>query len=445
MMGTDQPSPERQNAAHGRPLKVLVAVHRLDVGGSQMNAIDLAAGVRDRGHDVVVAGPPGPLVDAIRDRRLGYQQLEPHRVVRGAAAFRRLLDVCRSVRPDILHTYEWSPTMLATLGPHLLDRLPLTVTVNSMSVPDFLPRRLPLQVCSPLIASELDRHRGALGVLEIPTDCSSQHPGISGSAFREEIGLAADELAVVVVSRFARELKQQGLETLIRAATRLRRRLGFRLVLVGDGPAMPELRTLATEANRQLGCEFVVLTGARVDPRPAYAAANIVVGMGGSLLRAMAFGKACVVQGECGFWRILDLDSAPGFRWHGFYGIGPGGTGEQGLAAYLEQLLGDPSRRAACGDFALALVRRHYSLEDAVDKQIDWYRAVLAGGVAPRRGDIVRSMASLGAYLGGYAIRRVVGVGPDDDFNSRDRIAAGIKAPAPADFDPDLPRFDSML
>ena len=46
------------------------------------------------------------------------------------------------------------------------------------------------------------------------------------------------------------------------------------------------------------GRQVVLLTGEIADPRPAYAAADVVVGQGGSALRGMAFGKPLVVVGE---------------------------------------------------------------------------------------------------------------------------------------------------
>src|SRR5204862_4503234 len=115
------------------------------------------------------------------------------------------------------------------------------------------------------------------------------HPDFPGAGFRAEIGASDDDLLVVAVSRFARVLKQRGLEIAIGAAGRLAtsgsavgRRL--RLVLVGDGPAMPDLRALADATNAKAGREVVILTGMRPDPRSAYAAADVVLGMGGSLL-----------------------------------------------------------------------------------------------------------------------------------------------------------------
>ena len=46
-------------------MRLLVAPHDLNIGGSQINAIDLAAGAAEAGHEVTVFGVPGPLVDLV--------------------------------------------------------------------------------------------------------------------------------------------------------------------------------------------------------------------------------------------------------------------------------------------------------------------------------------------------------------------------------------------
>jgi glycosyltransferase involved in cell wall biosynthesis len=317
------------------------------------------------------------------------------------------------------------------------------MTINSMSVPDFMPASVPLQVCNPVIAEEVRRRihnrSGPVGVLEIPTDTTGQYPGFpGGDEFRADLGIEPDETAVVIVSRFARALKQEGLETAIRAAGRLAERRRMRLVLVGDGPAMPDLRALAEQTNAAAGRQVVLLTGELLDPRPAYTAADVVVGMGGSLLRAMAFGKPCVVQGERGFFRTLDLDSAREFRWRGFYGLGDGGSGEDRLVAELGPLLDDPALRERAGRTALGLVRRHYSLDVAVDHQIAWYRLVLARKPRPSNLELARTVAAIGTWFGGRAITRPTGQEKTDFFNSPTRIEPGMRAPVPSWFDPEL-------
>jgi hypothetical protein len=140
--------------------------------------------------------------------------------------------------------------------------------------------------------------------------------------------------------------------------------------------------------------------------------------MGGSLLRSMAFGKPCIVQGERGFFKILDMDSAREFRWHGFFGIGGGGSGEERLVAQLGQLLDDAPMRKRNGDFALGLVRRHYSLDSAVGQQINWYHKTLERTVTPTKLEAACTMAAISAWFGGRAIKRPTGREKVDYFNS---------------------------
>lgn len=426
-----------------QPLRVLVVLHNLGIGGSQRNSVDLAEAARERGHEVLLAGPPGLLEDVIREKGLPFQQIDDlipdQAFAKALPGYRRMLEVTRRFRPDIVHTYELTPSLLAFLGPHRVDGTPMTMTINSMSVPDFMPESVPLQVCTPLIAFETRRRIGSIGVLEIPTDCVGQYPGYpGGDAFRAELGIAPDEIMVVAVSRFARALKQEGLETAIRAVSRLSQHSRVRLVLVGDGPAMPELRALANATNIRAGREVVLLPGLRVDPRPAYASADIALGMGGSILRAMAFGKPCIVQGEHGYFKVLDRESAREFRWRGFYGIGRGGTGEDVLVGELEKLLGDPVARKENAAFALELVHHHYSLEHAIDEQLKWYYRALDEHRPPTRSEVARTIGAVGAWFAGRAARRPQGRVKADEFNSSERIGPGISAAVPRWFDPEL-------
>jgi hypothetical protein len=82
------------------------------------------------------------------------------------------------------------------------------------------------------------------------------------------------------------------------------------------------LERLANKVNGELRRPAVAVAGATLDPRPAYAAADIVVGMGGSALRGMAFGKPVVIVGERGFSAPFTPETADFFYYNGIYGLG---------------------------------------------------------------------------------------------------------------------------
>ena len=104
-----------------------------------------------------------------------------------------------------------------------------------------------------------------------------------------------------------------------------------------------------------------------LDPRAAYAAADVVVGMGSSALRAMAHGKSVIVQGERGFARTFDEESSSFFLHAGFYGIGDGGSAAPAVAAALADLLPDRTLREALGRLGREVVVDRFSCGHATE------------------------------------------------------------------------------
>src|SRR3977135_1025907 len=60
-------------------MKVLTYPHSMEVGGSQLNAVQLAGAIRDRGHEVIVLSEAGPLVERVKKMALEHVELPLHR------------------------------------------------------------------------------------------------------------------------------------------------------------------------------------------------------------------------------------------------------------------------------------------------------------------------------------------------------------------------------
>lgn len=106
------------------------------------------------------------------------------------------------------------------------------------------------------------------------------------------------------------------------------------------------------------------------------------------------------------------------------------------LVGILDRLLTDETLRKENADFALNLVRQVYSLERAVDVQLDWYRRTLDEYRPPPVSELARTTAAVAGWFGMRVVRRVRGTSQEDMFNSRDLIAPGIRAAVPDSFDP---------
>lgn len=396
--------------------------HAMELGGSQLNAVELAAATRDRGHDVLVVGEDGPLVSTVESLGLeriplagGESRRRPSTVVA-----RQLVQLVRRRRVDLVHGYEWPPGVEAYFGPRLLLGTPAVCTVMSMSVAPFLPRNLPLVVGTADIRDRAvgDGFRGVT-LIEPPVDVFANHPDHEPGGFRGTYRLAAGVPLIVAVCRLVPELKLEGLLAATSAVAELNAAgTPCQLAIVGDGPSRGALETAVAAANSVAGGPVAALTGQLADPRCAYAAADVILGMGGSALRGMAFGKPLVVQGEHGYWKLLTPDGAAEFLAQGWYGIGSGVDGAPVLAGILRALLADPDQRAKLGRYARELVVDRFSLEHAAGTQEAVYRQALAGARIPPPVDLARSVVGVVSYKARRKLARLRGTARTDDFNA---------------------------
>ena len=428
-----------------RTLRILVYPHAMEVGGSQLNAVELAGAVRDLGHDVTVVSDDGPLVRLVHDLGLPHVSLPQQRRRPSPLVVRKLRRLVRERGIDIIHGYEWPPGLDAAAAAFLSGRAAAVCTIMSMAVAPFLPRFMPLVVGTEALRDRTRADRsGPVYLIEPPVDVELNAPGHPVDEFRTSHGLRdepGDERTVdiAIICRLVRELKLEGLLTAIDVVADLAAEYPVRLVIAGDGSARDLVEERAAKANARAGRRAIVLTGQLLDPRSAYAAADIVLGMGGSALRALAFERPLVVQGEDGFWELLTPDSCDLFLRQGWYGVGSGPGGAERLAAILRELVRDPQRRAALGAYGRRLAVERFSLQRAAAMQEEIYREALdAGGsawwVARQVADGARSAAGVAVHKVRQRYRQVRGTRATDDFNQVTLAADALRPenrPAP--------------
>jgi L-malate glycosyltransferase len=378
-------------------MRILVYPHDLAIGGSQINAIDLASGVAEAGHDVMIYGIPGPLVSYIKQRGLRFLPAYALRYRPAPPRIVQLTKIARRERLDLIHAYEWPPCLDAYYGAGLVRDVPILCTVLSMSPSPYIPESIPIIMGTAELGDEVRAmHRADVWVMEPPIDVVNDHPDIDGSGFRCACRVSAGELLVVSVSRLAVDLKLDALVRVIDAADLLAGRYPLRLVLVGDGPARDALLERAGAVNRRWGREVVSLPGPELDPRFAYAAADVVVGMGSSALRALAIGRPVVVQGEKAFSKVFEPETLELFLRQGLYGLADDAPSADRLAGQLDHLLGDSERRKTLGRFGRQVVTERFSLNRAVGIQIDIYKRILRD---PTRHQLKDALSSAGKAL----------------------------------------------
>ena len=178
-------------------------------------------------------------------------------------------------------------------------------------------------------------------------------------ALRREFGFAPDAGPVVLSSSRLVENKQP--EMVLEAFRRVRRRRPCALLVVGSGPAEPELRA-TVERERIPDVRFAGFLNQSELPR-VYAAADIFMLLskrgetfGMAVAEAMHFGLALVLSDKVGSAADLLGDGGNGFLVHR--------DDPEGAASALERLVADDALRERFGESSRERVR-DWSLERA--------------------------------------------------------------------------------
>lgn len=378
-------------------MKVLIFPHHLELGGSQLNAIDLSATLRDAyGHEVLIFATPGPALELVRARGLRFIPAPRPRVHPSPTVMWALRRAVRNERVNLVHAWDWPQCLDAFYGIHLTGGVPLVGSNMSMEVTRFLPRSIPLSYGTPALVEAARRvRRGPVVLLEPPVDTERNSPAaVDPTQFRERYGLTDSLPNLVIVSRLVAWMKLEGILRSMDAVALLARERPVRLVVVGGGTAYDRLNARAAEINRVVGFRGVVLTGPMTDPRPAYAAADVVLGMGGSILRGMAFAKPCIVLGEENFSEPFTPETSEQFLHRGFFGLGGGNSTSHQLYAQLKDLLGDETGLRQLGAFSRRVVEDRFSLGVGARTLDELYRRTVGRSVS--RSEVVLDGARSG-------------------------------------------------
>ncbi len=392
-------------------MKLLLFSQKLIYSGANIVAIDLAGQMKAQGHDVIVYGSEGPMVDKLSELGLQYRPMGVSQKLNGhwpsIRVSRELRKLVKDEGVDLVHTYEWSACLEALIGPYRSDGVPVVASVMSMRVERFMPRTIPVIVGTRGLRDGLVRSRYRSVTFIPPSiDVRNDSAGFGLSNFRKEIDMPDEAIMVAIVSRLAPMKMQSTLEAM-EAIAELSKTKDVRLVIVGGGSSESEAKERAKTLNSALGSDVIFFTGPLGDPRPVYNAADVVIGMGSSALRGLAFSKPVIVVGDNGYAELFTPETSGEFIVQGLWGLGEG-DGVKRIHSHLERLLDDVAQRETLGNFGRKFVCERFALEQQAEALSRVYEQALALPPQPsdRRSDVARTIALLMVERGKGFIRR---------------------------------------
>jgi glycosyltransferase involved in cell wall biosynthesis len=307
---------------------VLHIIEGLGTGGSeqQLAAFLVRSDPERFRHEVCTLAQVGRFADQVRAAGVPVHTLGLRPDGDLPRALARLLRVIRQIRPHVLHTVLYRPTIVGRLAGRLQGIPVVTTLVNTSYEPEWRidnPRLSPLKAGMVQAVDRLTaRWWGGryVAITESVKTSAVRRIGLSvqaitviprGLAFDDrDDGRRSDPIttraalgwadAYPLLLNVGRLVPQKGQQYAIRAMSHILPRFpAARLMIAGEGPLRPTLE----DVIRREGLDGrVALLGDRWDAGALLAAADIFVfpslfeGLGNAVLEAMAAGKPCVVS-----------------------------------------------------------------------------------------------------------------------------------------------------
>ncbi len=354
-------SAQRRTAAHGRPVRLLLAIDEMEVGGTQRQIVQLARALDPARFviEVVYFRFSSFLVDELASLGVTVHhcpksaRIDPGFVL----ALRRL--VARG-RYDLVHAFSfsselWCAVVLMLTWPG--RRPPLFSSVRGTyewyGAMQWRIKRWVTARSSAVVANSQAGARYAADHLAIsPAAITLVYNGMPAPApalctpaaralTRQTLGLAADTVLLLFVGRLV-EIKN--VTTLLDALARVDSTRPFRLAIVGDGPLRAGLQAQAGRLGLDPRIDWL---GERRDVPALMQASDVVIlpswreGMSNVILEAMFMGRAVLASRAGGNVEAVQ-DEHTGIL------VDPGDA--DAMAAAISRLIADPALVGRLGE-----------------------------------------------------------------------------------------------
>ena len=360
-----------------RPRLILHTEAAVGLGGQEIRILGEVRWLLDHGWDALIAcRPQSRLLLEARNAALPVVAVSMRSAI-DLPALLRLRALMRARHVALVHTHSSVDSWLGTIAAKSLG-LPV-VRSRHVTIPILKRRALVYRLADRVITTgeAVGAHVRRAGVpaarisaISAGVDTTRFHPGVSGKAVREELGLASDAKVVGLVANVR---GSKGHAVFLEAAREVLHTFPeTRFLIVGDGVGFDDVRRRVDEMGLDA---YVIMTGFRRDIPEVMAALDVLVlpstkseATSQVIPQAMAVGTPVAAAATGGIPEIV-RDGETGRL------VEPGNA--HALAQAVRSLLAEPERAREMARAGQALVRARYSMEAAMAATTAVYEALL--------------------------------------------------------------------
>ena len=364
-------------------MNILLVTMSMQIGGAETHVLELAKGLKKKNYTVYVMSNGGDYVKELEENGIEHINAPMHNrnINNIVKSYKILKNTIQEKNIDIVHAHARIPAMISNFACKS-TKTPMITTAHGVYKVNPILNMLTNWGCKTIAVSEdvkeylikeydVDENDILITVNGIDMDKFSEKTDYS--SLLGEFKIDKNKKHIVHVSRL-----DQDTSVIANMLIELSEKYDdAQFIIVGNGNAYENLKSKANDVNAKLGCEKVIMAGARTDINKFDALADIFVGVSRAALEAMSAKTPVILagfQGYLGFFEESQLKTALDTN---FCCRGMKLPTKEKIDADIAKLISvSPEKTAEIGDFNRKIVEKHYSLEKMVNDAIKMYEDV---------------------------------------------------------------------
>ena len=370
---------------------VLMLPMSLGIGGAETHVISLSKGLKSLGWQVYVASHGGERVQDLTEAGIThlYAPLHsrwPHHMAKAYQIISKIVD---TYDIDLIHAHARIPIWISEKIA-VRRNIPLVATYHwcfkggfpwvffsrqgdkTVAVSD---------VIKDYIVKEFRFDPERITVIPNGIDVNLFSPPADEEKHRARSGLEVSEQRrplIVYVSRLDGQLADAAIIAAEAVSELYKKYPDIMLLIAGDGTNFPQVKARVDEINTLHNRELARCLGFVLDIPSLLAAADIFIGMSRAALEAMAMAKPVVIFGPEGAFGPVSPDNAHILEERNFVSLDPPYPATPDvLYRSIDELVQDPIKSAALGNFGRQIVVERHSEESVARATEKVYREIL--------------------------------------------------------------------
>lgn len=367
-------------------MNILLATMGMDIGGAETHILELAKELKRRNNNVYVVSNGGKYVDELNENGIEHiwaplNNKKPDNMIK---SYNILKNIINDKKIDIVHSHSRISSFVCGVLQKRM-KFPFVTSAHwTFKVTPLLKAMTNWGQCTIAVSEDIKeyliKNYGVNSDNIIVTvngiDTEKFSNAVDYSDIEQEFELHKESRRIVYISRMD-ESRALVARQLINISKNLNDRIkNLEIVIVGGGDVFDELKQKCEAINKEVGKNFLIMTGARTDINKFAASGEIFIGVSRSALEAMACEIPTIVAGNEGYLGVfneskLDKGIETNFCCRSL----PMST-EEVLEKDVLSLIDDENKKEY-GVYGREVVQKYYSIKKMTDDCETAYRRVL--------------------------------------------------------------------